>query len=153
LRTTAAVAVLLSLTANAWGSGRCAQPEEAMALNTAAIQQQLMVAALSCHQTRLYNRFVSSYRGELQRSDAVLLHYFAARHGGKAAYHSYKTKLANAASLESLHDRHFCVEAHAVFHAALAQRGATLREALALDASGPDACRDGATMTERSAAR
>ena len=82
-------------------------------------QQRLMVAALTCNQTPLYNHFVIQYRGALRRSDADLAHYFK-HHGGMAGYHAYKTKLANSASLESLKGvRSYCANSASLFHSAL----------------------------------
>lgn len=125
LRTGAAALAFLSMTGHVWAGGYCATPEESASLKIAALQQQLMVAALSCRQTELYNRFVIAYRADLQRSDAMLQGYFqhGDPHGGMAAYHAYKTKLANTASLRSLHGiEAYCADAHAVFDMALARR-------------------------------
>ena len=69
-----------ALTNSAWAAG-CATPSEAAALKTAVIQQELMVAALQCHETAAYNRFVMNYRGELQASDATLKSFFVRRGG------------------------------------------------------------------------
>jgi len=91
-----------------------------MALKTAAMQQELMVAALYCNDVGLYNRFVVSYQHELQDSDAALLSYFQHGHGGSSAYHSYKTGLANDSSLSGLHDMQaYCSAANSAFDAAL----------------------------------
>ncbi len=125
------VATLAGLTTNA-AAGACHRSASTTAMQTAAVQQQLMVAALSCHQSRLYNEFVVSRRAELQRSDAALRRYFEDRRGGMSAYHAYKTKLANAASLDSIHDINgYCADARAVFRAASADSG-TLGEVLGL---------------------
>lgn len=114
-----ALATLAGTTGNAWAGAACLKARDAHALQTAAMQQRLMVAALTCRQTPLYNRFVIAYRRELRRSDADLKHYFR-HHGGMTGYHAYKTKLANAASLESLHGvKHYCADAKMVFHRAL----------------------------------
>ena len=125
----ASALAFLFLTGQAWAGGYCASPEESAALKIAALQQQLMVAALSCSETGSYNRFVIAYRTDLQRSDAVLQGYFlhSDPHGGVAAYHAYKTRLANKASLRSLHDIvSYCADARAVFNAALARYGQPL---------------------------
>lgn len=122
--TGAAALAFFFLTGQAWAGGYCASPEEKAALKIAALQQQLMVAALSCSETGFYNRFVIAYRTDLQRSDTVLQGYFlhSDPHGGIAAYHAYKTKLANTASLRSLRDiETYCTDAHAVFDTALAR--------------------------------
>jgi hypothetical protein len=98
---------------------RCtASNEDLSPLKTAALQQELMVAALSCHAVRAYNRFVRNHRAELLDSDAALLTYFA-RHdgdGGTAGYNAFKTELANAASLRSAEDTEgFCADADSEF--------------------------------------
>jgi hypothetical protein len=114
--------ICLGATAGAQAKGVCPQRRETVALKAAEVQQALMVAALSCRQTHAYNRFVLAYRAELQHSDAVLRRYFEHRYGhrGMRAYHAYKTKLANAASLRSLRDiRHYCAEARRTFRDAL----------------------------------
>jgi hypothetical protein len=90
-----------------------------MALKTAALQQELMVAALYCNDVAPYNRFVTSHQRELQESDAALLRYFTHGHGGASAYHAYKTNLANDFSLSGLHGMQaFCSAANASFDAA-----------------------------------
>jgi len=81
----------------------CASPSDLAVLKTAAVQQQLMVAALSCHDVYEYNRFVLGHRSELIDSDDALKAYFqrADKQHGTATYNKYKTELANAASLRS----------------------------------------------------
>jgi hypothetical protein len=85
-------------------------------LQRASLQQRLMVAAFTCHDTAAYNRFVLGHRGELQQSDAALLAYFK-KNGGTAAYHTYKTHLANASALESSRSDDFCGNADLLFQA------------------------------------
>lgn len=82
----------------------CTTPSEWAALRSAAVQQELMVAGLTCQATASYNRFVIAYRGELQASDADLKAYFIKRQGarGEAAYDTFKTKLANLSSLSEI---------------------------------------------------
>jgi len=114
-----------------------------MALKTAAIQQQLMVAALYCNEVKLYNRFVVSYQKELQDSDATLKVYFhrANAASGEADYHAYKTRLANGFSLSSLHAmQRYCDNAQATFDTALGSGSQTLAELIAAlpDARGDD---------------
>jgi hypothetical protein len=116
----AGMAVLCAMTGQSWAGALCARPDEAMALKTAAMQQELMVAALYCNDVGLYNRFVVSYQHELQDSDAALLGYFQHGHGGATAYHSYKTALANDFSLDGLHGMaRFCASANTSFDTAL----------------------------------
>lgn len=118
IRTMAAATAALSMLATqAWAAG-CTGERDALALKTAAVQQELMVAAFTCGDTEGYNRFVTSYQGELQASDALLLAYFQ-RTGSTADYHSYKTSLANDFSLISARNTQFCGAANAAFDAAL----------------------------------
>ena len=69
--------VLSLLAGNAWAAGSCVRPQDVTALRTAALQQQLMVAALTCHDVAAYNRFVISHQGALQVSDKALMDFFA----------------------------------------------------------------------------
>jgi hypothetical protein len=131
LRYASASIALLALspfTTSAWAAG-CASPTEAAALKTAVLQQELMVAALQCHETGAYNRFVNTYRPELQTSDAALKAFFVRRGGehGEAGYDAFKTKAANLSALEQARDaRAFCSDAHVLFQAAL-NYGGSLR--------------------------
>jgi hypothetical protein len=106
---------------------RCASPKDYTSLKLAALQQELMVAALTCHETRSYNRFVLGYRPQLQRSDRAMLAFFKKRDGaaaGDAHYNSYKTKLANDAMLQENADSDgFCDMARAAFQTAFENRG------------------------------
>jgi len=106
----------------------CTTQDELLALRTAALQQQLMVAGLTCHATGPYNRFVLAYRPELQKSDAELKDYFIRRGGerGEADYDTFKTKLANLAALSDSADaRAYCANARAAFEMAM-REGQTL---------------------------
>src|SRR5215469_7484147 len=132
LKTTSASIALLALTVTmadpALAAG-CASPAEAAALKTAVMQQELMVAALQCHEAGAYNRFVIAYRPELQESDAALKAFFVRRGGehGEAGYDTFKTKAANLSALEQARDsRAFCADAHALFEAAMANRGSLM---------------------------
>lgn len=119
LKTACATIALLALSNPALAA--CATQADAAALKTAVMQQELMVAALQCHETSAYNRFVMSYRTELQASDAALKNFFIKRGGehGEAGYDSFKTKAANLSGLEQARDAHaFCADAHALFAAA-----------------------------------
>jgi hypothetical protein len=123
LKCGAAMLAVASMVGHSWAAGSCARPEEAMALKTAAMQQELMVAALYCNAVSQYNHFVVSYQRELQASDAALLRFFQHGHGGASAYHAYKTGLANDFSLSGLHGMAaFCSTASAHFDASNAQR-------------------------------
>jgi len=106
------------------GSADCVNREDMSALRTAAMQQELMVAALTCHDVRRYNRFVVSHQGELVDSDNRLKAFFIQR-GGEARYHTFKTELANDASLRSIREtQSFCADARDRFD--LAERPISL---------------------------
>jgi hypothetical protein len=132
LKTACASIALLALNASlaspALAAG-CASPVDAAALKTAVMQQELMVAALQCHETGAYNRFVMTYRPELQSSDATLKAFFVRRGGehGEAGYDAFKTKAANLSALEQARDsRAFCSDAHALYTAALSNQGSLM---------------------------
>jgi len=121
-RALAGSAVLaLFLTTNVSAGPGCESPQGEAALRTAALQQYLMVAALTCQRVPAYNGFVVSHQRELQESDRALLQLFMRRDSqrGDADYNAYKTWLANAASMRSLHDPRFCEIADSAFGAAV----------------------------------
>src|SRR3954470_22549137 len=126
--TIALLALDISLAGPALAAG-CASPSDASALKTAVMQQELMVAALQCHEAAAYNRFVMAYRGELQSSDATLKAFFVRRGGehGEAGYDTFKTKAANLSALEQARDaKSFCADAHALFSGVLAHNGSLM---------------------------
>ncbi|HWX90873.1 MAG TPA: hypothetical protein VNY75_11235 [Rhizomicrobium sp.] len=128
LKTACASIALLALSNPALAAS-CASPVDAAALKTAVLQQELMVAALQCHETGAYNRFVMTYRPELQSSDATLKAFFVRRGGehGEAGYDAFKTKAANLSALEQARDTPaFCADAHALFRAALSNQGSLM---------------------------
>jgi hypothetical protein len=125
-KTASAALISLGLLAQAAQAAApmCTTQEELTALRTAALQQQLMVAGLTCHGAEAYNRFVLAYRPELQKSDAELKAYFLRRGGehGEADYDTFKTKLANLASLSNSTDGGaYCANARVSFEMALRQ--------------------------------
>ncbi len=103
---------------------KCARPPEVSAIQAAAIQQDLMVAALTCNQVSDFNTFQTNYKDELRASDARLLGMFHRIFGfrrGEAEYHAFKTRLANDSSMRSIHNNpDYCREASLVFASALA---------------------------------
>lgn len=127
----------------AMGSESCVSRSDAMALKTAAVQQQLMVAAFMCHDANAYNRFVRTYQTDLQESDASLKSYFVHRLGrrGEAAYDTYKTKVANLAALsQAKNDRAYCGEADRLF--AEAREGRASLSSFVDDAPSPPGFRN-----------
>jgi hypothetical protein len=129
LRKLAALAAGAALVHSA-AAASCERPEDAAALRTAALQQEMMVAAFLCNDVAAYNEFVLSHRPALQESDRNLMAVFE-RAGPETAfdaYNLYKTELANASSLRRARDPYFCARADANFRAA---SGRTLEETLA----------------------
>ena len=110
------------LAGTGWAAEVCARPPDLVALQVAAIQQQLMVAALTCNDVSLYNSFVITYQKDLVASDEALQAFFD-RFGdaeGSPAYHSFKTKMANVYSARSATDKtRFCANARTSFAPAL----------------------------------
>lgn len=122
-RVTAATLAACVFAGSAAAGPYCAGREDTAALRAAALRQQLMVAALTCHQADSFNRFVTLYRGDFLDSDQALKRYFARENGSGAddAYNAYKTRLANDSSLRSLHDPQFCRAAAIAFDIALSR--------------------------------
>ncbi len=114
---------LMASTAIAAPAPKCAKPVEVSAIQTAAIQQELMVAALTCNEIEHFNAFQTGFNAELRASDATLEHMFKRLFGGakgEAQYHAFKTRLANDSSMRSIHDNaDYCQQARQVFSAAL----------------------------------
>ncbi len=108
---------------------QCAKDSEVTAIQAASIQQQLMVAALTCNAVANFNAFQVGYGRELRRSDADLMKMFKRFYGrsGEREYHAFKTRLANDSSMRSIHDNQgYCAAAQTVFAAALNGQKPTL---------------------------
>lgn len=126
-RIACATLAFIALANPALAAGGCVTSADAAALKTAVINQELMVAAFQCREIGAYNRFVTTYRSELQSSDAVLKAYFVRSKHGEAGYDSFKTKAANLSALEQArHSDAFCANAHALFTAAFAHQGSLM---------------------------
>ena len=125
-----ALATLLGTGAVLAQGVKCAKPEEVSAIQTAAIQQELMVAALTCNEITRFNAFQTGFGPELRSSDARLEKMFKRLFGGRQGeeeYHAFKTRLANDSSIRSIHDNmNYCHEAAGFFAAALADSRPTL---------------------------
>jgi len=127
----AAAAACALIVNQAWAGAACERPVDFAALRTAALQQEMMVAALACHAVADYNDFVLSHRAALQESDKALMAFFESANprSGFDDYNLYKTELANSASMRSIKDGGFCDHARGDFQAAA---GRTLEQALAV---------------------
>src|ERR1700722_15944020 len=98
----ALVALAVGSSAMAGPPTKCAKPAEVTAIQAAAIQQELMVAALTCNEVTNFNAFQTSYSSELRSSAASLERKFKRFFGtnrGEAEYHAFKTRLANNSSM------------------------------------------------------
>jgi len=106
---------------NVWAAAYCSRPQDAIAVQVAALQQEMMVAAFMCHDVASYNRFVVSHQGELQESDRTLMNVFLQQDAqtGSDDYNLFKTELANTSSLRSVDDPQFCRRINANFRVAL----------------------------------
>jgi hypothetical protein len=125
VRSVAALLATIAMAGDGWGG--CVSERDMAALKTAALQQELMVAAFSCHDIASYNHFVRAHQPELIDSDGQLKAYFVRRDGGRrgeASYHTYKTELANSSSLRSIRSTNeFCDRADADFDAVEGRAG------------------------------
>ncbi|MGA9793942.1 MAG: hypothetical protein WBQ17_00270 [Rhizomicrobium sp.] len=121
-----------AMATTATAAPKCAKPIEVSAIQTAAIQQELMVAALTCNEIDHFNAFQVGFSKELRASDATLEHMFKRLFGGgrgEAQYHAFKTRLANDSSMRSIHDNvDYCQQARQVFAAALVANKPTLAD-------------------------
>ena len=113
-------------------STKCAAPAEVTAIAATSIQQELMVAALTCNQIANFNAFQTNFGPELRTSDRTLMHMFQRLYGGgrgEAEYHAFKTRLANNSEMRSIHgNQDFCTAAGLVFSAALAAAKPSLND-------------------------
>lgn len=95
-------------------SALTAKEQEAVAFRR--LQSELMVAALSCHDSRFtdqYNIFITRFRPALSDNARVLKTYFKRQQGPMATRRldAFITGLANDASLASMGDANFCTNA------------------------------------------
>jgi len=156
----ASLLAMCAMTSQAFASAVCTKASEATALKAETLQQQLMVAALTCDAAEPYNRFVLAWRGALVDSDRTAEGYFQRVNAstGFSDYQTYKTKLANDFSLDSMHNSDsFCSTARTIFAAADSERGARLGDFIAsLNMSGDELyaqCEDRGASEEMVAGR
>jgi hypothetical protein len=101
----------------------CAKPDDLPPLRTRAFQTELMVSALSCGESKRYNRFVTDFRPELMTQGKAMQAYFKREHGSKAQAETDKfvTQLANLSSQRSSKDKAaFCAGTKKLFGEVLA---------------------------------
>lgn len=120
---------LCQLASASLAAATCASPQEVKALQAAALEQQLAAAAQSCHLSMDYGLFVAKFRDPIVRSDRAVRAFFQHRNNSEG-YDAYKARIAEDASLRSLHDPQFCRSAKAVFDMALGRGSAEKRPAM-----------------------
>jgi hypothetical protein len=132
-KTISAAFAMTAMTTQAFAGGVCSRAAEANAVKAEILQQQLMVAAYSCHMAGAYNAFVINYRPDLIASDHAAESLFVrASAGGAEDYQSYKTHLANGFSSDSSQDTDgFCENAQDMFRQAAEHRGQSLNDLMA----------------------
>jgi hypothetical protein len=131
-KTIAGVLASLAMTTQAFAGGVCSRAEETAGVKAEVLQQQLMVAAYSCHMEGAYNAFVVSYRPDLIAADGAAQSLFKrASASGADDYQTFKTQLANDFSLDSQNQDDFCDNAGAMFEQAAEHRGQALGELMA----------------------
>jgi hypothetical protein len=115
-------------------AANCAQPSEISAIQATAVQQQLMVSALSCDPAGTpdgakqfvikFNQFQTAFGPELRKSDAAMLRMFKRLYGvrkGDDEYNAFKTRAASNSEMRRIKAfSDFCKAADLVFAAALA---------------------------------
>ena len=116
---------------------KCAEPDEAAAIQTTVVDQQLVDAALTCGATvrERFNAYRTSFAPELRTSDHALLNLFTRVYGatkGDAAYNLFKTNMASKAELRRIRDSaSFCRAADLVLVAANAPEKPRLKDFVA----------------------
>ena len=129
-----AVVVSIGIGPAAWARQMprtCARPSEELSVKVAAVQQRLMVAALTCNDIADFNRFQRGYLQRLRQSDLRLQMFFRRIYGarGETRYYSFKTRLANDDSMLSIHNNPaYCEAANQAFAAMRAQNRTSLSE-------------------------
>ena len=107
IRTAVIGLALCATTVNVRAAELCALFDDLATLQTAAVQQLLMVSALACNEVASYNGFVVAHQSELQKSDRDLQNFFARlkTQTGSDDYNAFKTRIANTYSLLSAQDK------------------------------------------------
>jgi len=143
-RTTRIISAALAsvaMTAQAFAAGVCSRADETAGMKAEILQQQLMVAAYSCHLEGSYNAFVVNYRPDLIAADGAAQSLFQrASAKGSDEYQSFKTRMANDFSMDYQNQDDFCDNAQDMFQTAAEHRGeslSSLMAALSFDGATP----------------
>jgi len=121
------LAALLAFTASAGAEASvCLRPGEEAALNSKALQSELMVSALACEEAARYNAWVRRFQAEISANGAVLKRIFRQAHGkaGETKLGQFVTALANEAATRSAVEKaDFCAGTAQVLDRVLAMTG------------------------------
>lgn len=135
----------VAMTTQAFAGGVCSRATETAGVKAEILQQQLMVAAYSCHLEGSYNAFVINYRPDLIAADGAAQSLFQrASARGTDEYQTFKTQMANDFSMDYQNQDGFCDNAQDMFQTAAEHRGeslSSLMSALSFDGATPfDQC-------------
>lgn len=137
----AGVLASVAMTTQAFAGGICSRAEETAGVKAEILQQQLMVAAYSCHLEGQYNAFVVNYRPDLIAADGAAQSLFQrASAKGADEYQTFKTQIANDFSMDYQNQDDYCDNAQSMFEQAAEHRGQSLNdlmEALSFDGATP----------------
>ena len=108
----------------------CVTRSEVPALETRLLQTELMVAALTCKQRAGYNSIIAKFSDELVDGGRVLKRLFKRLHGvnSEKRLNRFITRLANEASVRSLHKVEYCESASKLMHQTLALKVGALTD-------------------------
>ncbi|HSM96548.1 MAG TPA: hypothetical protein VLT91_10920, partial [Rhizomicrobium sp.] len=127
MKIAAAALAGVAMTTQAFAAGVCSRASETAGIKAEILQQQLMVAAYSCHMEGAYNAFVVNYRPELIASDGAAQSLFRrASARGTDEYQTFKTQMANDFSMDYQNQDDFCDNAQSMFQTAAEHRGERL---------------------------
>lgn len=122
----------VALTTQAFAAGVCSRAEETAGVKAEILQQQLMVAAYSCHLEGSYNAFVVNYRPDLIAADGAAQSLFQrASARGSDDYQTFKTQMANDFSMDYQNQDDYCDNAQDMFQTAAEHRGESLSSLMA----------------------
>lgn len=112
-------AIALSHSHPVRASGSCATAVDMAVLEERTLQTELMVAALTCKQSKQYNEFVGKRKKELMANGKSLREYFSRLYGGKSEskLNAFITTLANQVSRRSMKKKlpDYCAESAVLF--------------------------------------